>query len=97
MGFRFRKSVKIAPSLRINLGKKSASLSIGGRGASINISDRGVKTTLGVSGTGVSYTQNHSSKPVLSGGSNLNRPSKAFYIFAILFTALIVWLILPMN
>jgi len=30
MGLRFRKSVKIAPGVRVNFGKKGSSLSVGG-------------------------------------------------------------------
>ncbi|KAB8331127.1 DUF4236 domain-containing protein [Scytonema tolypothrichoides VB-61278] len=41
MGFRFRKSVKIAPGLKLNLSKSGGSLSIGGRGATVNLSSRG--------------------------------------------------------
>jgi hypothetical protein len=93
MGFRFRKSVRIAPGLRINLGKKSASLSVGSRGATVNISDRGVKTTVGVPGTGMSYSEKVSSLSVSSSGSNSATSSKAFYIFAILVAALMVYLI----
>lgn len=34
MGFRFRKSVKIAPGVKVNFNKKSTSVSFGGKGAS---------------------------------------------------------------
>ena len=56
MGWRFRKSVKILPGVRLNFGKGGfTSTTIGGRWLKTNISDRGVKHTLGVPGTGVSY------------------------------------------
>ena len=35
MGFRFRKSFKIAPGVKLNFGKKSTSVSVGTRGAHI--------------------------------------------------------------
>ena len=41
MAIRFRKSIKIAPGVRVNLGKKGASVSVGARGASVNIGKRG--------------------------------------------------------
>ena len=41
MGFRFRKSIKIAPGVRLNIGKKSASISVGGRGVRHTISSTG--------------------------------------------------------
>jgi hypothetical protein len=56
MAFRFRRRIKIAPGLNINLGKRGASLSIGGRGATLNIGKKGVRSTVGIPGTGISYT-----------------------------------------
>lgn len=55
MGFRFRKSVKIAPGVKLNLSKSGGSLSIGGRGATANISSKGVRSTYTIPGTGISY------------------------------------------
>lgn len=37
MRFRFRRSIRIAPELRINLGKRGISLSTGVRGASVTV------------------------------------------------------------
>lgn len=45
MGFRFRKSFKVAPGVRLNLGKKSASVSFGGKGARHTISTTGRRTS----------------------------------------------------
>ena len=56
MGWRFRRSIKLLPGVKLNIGKKSTSISIGGRGATVNFSKRGTKTTVGVPGTGLSYT-----------------------------------------
>lgn len=56
MGFRFRKSIKLMPGVRVNLGKKGASLSLGGRGATVNVSSKGTRTTVGIPGTGLSHT-----------------------------------------
>lgn len=61
MGFKFRKRVKIAPGVNLNIGKKGVSTSIGGNGATVNLSKRGVKTTVGIYGTGMSWSKNHSS------------------------------------
>lgn len=36
MGFRFRKSFKIAPGIKVNLSKKGASLSAGAKGFRVN-------------------------------------------------------------
>ncbi|WP_338012194.1 DUF4236 domain-containing protein [Celeribacter ethanolicus] len=60
MGFRVKKSFKIAPGVRLNVGKTRSSLSIGGKGLTTNISKRGVKTTASIPGTGLSYSTNPS-------------------------------------
>jgi hypothetical protein len=58
MGYRFRRSIKILPGIRLNLGKKSASVTVGGRGAHVTLRP-GHKTraTVSLQGTGLSYTQ----------------------------------------
>jgi tetratricopeptide (TPR) repeat protein len=60
MGFRFYKSINIAPGLRINLSKSGPSLSVGKPGATVNVGPRGTRTTVGVPGTGMSYSEQHS-------------------------------------
>ena len=57
MGFRFRKSIKLAPGVRLNLTKKGiSSLSVGKRGASVNIGKKGTRGTVGLPGSGLSYS-----------------------------------------
>jgi hypothetical protein len=58
MGFRFRKTIKLFPGVRLNFSKSGVSSSIGGPGATINISKRGTRGTVGIPGTGVSYSEN---------------------------------------
>ncbi len=56
MGFRFRKSFKIAPGVRVNVGKKSIGISAGVKGARVSVNSSGRKTTtVGIPGTGLSY------------------------------------------
>ena len=56
MGFRFRKSFKIAPGVRVNVGKKSVGISAGVKGARVSVNSSGRKTTtVGIPGTGLSY------------------------------------------
>lgn len=63
MGFKFRKSVKIAPGVRMNLGTKGASVSFGGKGFRKTYSTSGRKTTtVGIPGTGLSYSKSTSTK-----------------------------------
>ena len=55
--FRVRKSIRICPGVKLNIGKKGiTSLSIGKAGATVNLSSKGVKGTVGIPGTGISYT-----------------------------------------
>lgn len=63
MGFRFRKSFKVAPGVRLNLGKKSSSISIGGKGFSTSISTTGKRTrTVSIPGTGISHVSTSGGK-----------------------------------
>lgn len=59
--FRFRRSVKLFPGVRWNIGKSSSSLSFGGRGYHYTVGSRGSRTTIGIPGTGLSYTDIHRS------------------------------------
>lgn len=56
MSVRFRKSVKICKGVKVNISKTGASISVGGRGHSLNYSARGVRGTVGLPGTGLSYS-----------------------------------------
>ncbi len=59
MGLRFKKSIKIAPGIKFNIGKKSLGLSVGGKygGVSFN-SKRGLSGRTSMPGTGLSYQWN---------------------------------------
>ena len=57
MGLRARKSIKIAPGVKVNLSTKSVGLSFGGKGATYSVNSSGRRTTtVGIPGTGISYT-----------------------------------------
>ena len=58
MGLRFRRSIRLAPGLRLNLAKRGGSVSVGGGGASLNIGRDGTRGTVGLPGTGLSYREN---------------------------------------
>ena len=63
MGLRFRKSISLGKGARINLNKDSVGLSFGTRGARVSVNSKGRKTaTVGLPGTGLSYTKNISKK-----------------------------------
>ena len=61
MGFRFHRSIKILPGIRLNFGKRGISTSIGVRGAHVTFGKTGTRTTVGLPGSGLSYT--HLEKP----------------------------------
>jgi hypothetical protein len=63
MGLRFRRRIKIFPGLWINLSKSGASTSLGGKGLTVNLKNGKAKTTIGLPGTGLSYSQSTSGKP----------------------------------
>lgn len=58
MGWGFRRSIKVAPGVRLNLGKKSASIRIGRRGAGVTKSTTGRTTvSAGLPGTGLFWRE----------------------------------------
>jgi len=56
MAFRFRKSIRLFPGVRVNLSKGTPSVSVGERGHTVNLSDRGTRATVGLPGSGLSYS-----------------------------------------
>lgn len=57
MGLRFQKRLRLAPGLFLNLSKRGVSLSFGRPGATVNVGGKGgPRATVGLPGTGVSYT-----------------------------------------
>lgn len=79
MGLRFRKSFKIAPGVKLNLNKNSSSVTFGKRGAHYTVNSKGKKTaSVGIPGTGISYTQStggntSSKKSTNQGGPNMSQ------------------------
>jgi hypothetical protein len=57
MGFRFRRSIRLLPGVRLNFSKGGVSASVGKRGATVNVGKRGVRATVGLPGTGLSYSE----------------------------------------
>ena len=71
MGFRFRKRVKLFPGITLNWGRSGfASVSIGKPGATVNIGPKGARGTVGVPGTGVSYSE-ELTRPAGPGGRRI--------------------------
>lgn len=58
MGLRFRKSFKVAPGVKVNLGKKSSSVTFGGKGMHYTVNSKGTTTrSVNIPGTGICYTE----------------------------------------
>ncbi len=82
MGVRFRKAIKIGKGSKINIAKTGASISFGGKGHSLNLGKNGPKATVGIPGTGISYSQklgatsktHHKNEKTSNTGSN-NQPT----------------------
>ena len=57
MALRFRKSIKVAPGVKVNLGKKSAGVSVGGKGAGLSFNSKtGARARASIPGSGISYS-----------------------------------------
>lgn len=70
MGLRFRRSIKIAPGVRLNLNRRSTSITFGRRGAHYTISSTGRRTaSIGIPGTGLSYSTSSQKRKNTSAGT----------------------------
>lgn len=83
MGLRFRRRLKVAPGVSLNLGKRGASLSVGRRGARVTVGHGQVRETVGLPGTGLSYTrtQSRSRRHAKKGGGILSTLIGLFVLY----------------
>jgi hypothetical protein len=56
VGFRFRKSIRVLPGIKLNFSRTGISTSVGTPGAMVNFSERGTRATVGLPGSGLSYS-----------------------------------------
>jgi Protein of unknown function (DUF4236)/Bacterial SH3 domain len=70
VGWRFRRTVKILPGVRLNISRSGISSTLGPNGASINLGKRGARTTVGIPGTGISHSSLMS--PIFESGDEQN-------------------------
>ena len=72
MGWNFRKSVKIAPGVKVNFSKRGASISAGPKGYKVSVNSKGkVHQTVSIPGTGL-----YNRKKIADiGNSEKERPS----------------------
>lgn len=74
MALRFRKSIKLMPGVKFNIGKRSTGLSFGVNGLRYTVNSKGRRTsTIGAPGTGLSYVSTSGGK----GSSSHKRYSSA--------------------
>lgn len=79
MGTRFRKSIKLAPGVKINVGKKSVGLSVGGKHAGMSFNSKtGVRARVSAPGTGLSYSTKVGGKKTTA-KSQTNGSSESFF------------------
>lgn len=64
MAWKYRKRIKIAPGVTINVSRKGVSTTIGPKGASVNIGENGTYLNTGIPGTGIYDRQR------IGGGTN---------------------------
>ncbi len=63
MGFRFHKSVSLLPGLRLNFSKSGPSVSVGQKGLTWNIGGKRDRATVGLPGSGLSYSTSRKRAP----------------------------------
>jgi hypothetical protein len=63
MKFRFRKTKKIMPGIKLNVTNKGISANVGIKGANVGIGKKGTHVNVGAPGTGISGRQKIGSAP----------------------------------
>lgn len=72
MSFRFRRTLKISPGVRLNFSKSGISTTVGRRGAGVTMGKRGTYANTGIPGTGMSY------RTRVDGGKSSSRRTAAY-------------------
>jgi hypothetical protein len=93
MGWRFRRSIRIVPGVRVNLGLTRASFSVGPRGFTYNVGSKASRVTVGLPGTGLSYTQPTAHQSPVALVSNAMEPARRFSATPLVIVAFIIALI----
>lgn len=91
MGWTFRKRVKIAKGVNLNLSKSGIGVSVGGKGLSASTGKRGTYINTSIPGTGIS-------KRTKIGGSKSRKKASSgglgsFVISLIIFVIIACWLL----
>ena len=91
MGIRFRKRVKIAPGVNMNITKSGSSVTVGGKGGSINIGKNGVYGNAGIPGTGI-YNRQKISDNSQKQKSEPEKLTGSSFVFASLIASILIGL-----
>jgi hypothetical protein len=87
MPLRFRRSVRFAPGVRLNIGENGLSATVGRRGAHVTFGHGRTTTSFRVPGTGVSWTSTSYRRPIARRGITLGQ-----WLFAlVVFMGLAAW------
>ena len=89
MALQFRKRIKIAPGISLNLGKKGLSVSAGVRGARITFGKDRATTSVGIPGTGIYDRSSKSRRPSVPAPADADGGSRAL-ITGILFVLFVI-------
>jgi len=98
MGFRFRRTIKVLPGIRLNLSRSGISTSVGVRGAHVTVGHGRVRETVGVPGSGAFYTTTQSTRHEAQEAPGGGPPGRfwrrlLWIILAVLFAPIIIGLI----
>lgn len=94
MGFRFHKSRKILPGVRLNVSKGGPGLSLGVRGMRRSWGPSGSRTTLSIPGTGLSYIKHRRSgagSQYTRGTATTGRGKGQWSVLSAVLVALLWW------
>lgn len=100
MALRFRRTVKIAPGVRLNLTKTGISARVGPRGAGVTMGTSGTTVSAGLPGTGLHVSPKVTKKPhaitkgtrARTDASHIGKPMGLFgWLGIIVWIAIVIW------
>ncbi|MGN0187780.1 MAG: DUF4236 domain-containing protein [Paludibacteraceae bacterium] len=92
MAWNFRKRVKVAPGVYVNIGKHGTSTSIGPRGAKVTFGKNGTYFSTGIPGTGIYNRQNIGGKQLVNSEQNTSYRGCILWLLIFVICAMIVLL-----
>ena len=94
MGFRFNRRISIFKGLRLSLSKSGPSVSVGGRGAWLTFGKKGTRATVGIPGTGMSWSEKIDSPNPQSSIPDPQSPGQNFSVFRFLMGLVVLAVVL---